>query len=109
MAKLDWATAFLSVVSGAIAAIFLKEVPQTAHRRQIQIEHNQQQSLHSGRWWWQCQCKAALIPHLFDSQWSSYVNVLDNTKNQQIAIAWALMKRIRSAVTQERMFRVELR
>lgn len=47
--------------------------------------------------------------HLFDSQWSSYVNVLDNATNQKIVIAWELMKRVRSAVTQERMFRVELR
>lgn len=42
---------------------------------------------------------------LFDSQFSFYGSVLDDAKNQQVASAWRLMKRIRSAVTQERMLR----
>lgn len=40
---------------------------------------------------------------LFDRQLNSYERVLDGTVHQDIAVAWALMKRLRSAVTQEKM------
>lgn len=41
--------------------------------------------------------------HLFDRQLNSYERVLDGAVHQDIAAAWALMKRLRSAVTQEKM------
>lgn len=40
---------------------------------------------------------------LFDRQLSSYEGVLNGAAHQDLVAAWALMKRIRSAVTQERM------
>lgn len=40
---------------------------------------------------------------LFDRQLNSYERVLDGAVHQDIAAAWALMKRLRSAVTQEKM------
>ena len=40
---------------------------------------------------------------LYDRQAGSYENVLDAANHPQIIAAWRLMKRLRSAVTQERM------
>ncbi|MDZ4074510.1 MAG: hypothetical protein U1E04_07150 [Hylemonella sp.] len=40
---------------------------------------------------------------LFDSQLRSYEKVLNAATNQEVVAAWGLMKRLRSAVTQERM------
>lgn len=53
--------------------------------------------------------KAADSPRgrqLFDQQLSSYGNALNDATRPEIAAAWGLMKRLRSAVTQERMMKV---
>lgn len=42
---------------------------------------------------------------LFDRQLSSYENVLNGATHQEVAAAWKLMKRLRSAVTQEKMLK----
>lgn len=42
---------------------------------------------------------------LFDRQLSSYGNVLSGATHPEVAAAWDLMKRLRSAVTQERMIK----
>ena len=44
---------------------------------------------------------------LFDSQVASFGKVLDEAVHSEVIALWQLMKRLRSAVTQERMFRAE--
>ena len=44
---------------------------------------------------------------LFDSQVASFGKVLDETVHSEVVALWRLMKRLRSAVTQERMFRAD--
>lgn len=44
---------------------------------------------------------------LFDRQVKQYQRLLDATEQPEIASAWTLMKRLRSAVTQERMMRLD--
>ncbi|MDW5443820.1 hypothetical protein [Polaromonas sp. SM01] len=44
---------------------------------------------------------------LFDSQVASFGKVLDEAVHADIIVLWQLMKRLRSAVTQERMFRAD--
>ncbi len=45
--------------------------------------------------------------HLFDSQIASFGKVLDASVHSEVFALWQLMKRLRSAVTQERMFRAD--
>lgn len=45
---------------------------------------------------------------LFDCQLRSYGNVLNGATHPEIAAGWGLMKRLRSAVTQERMMKATL-
>jgi hypothetical protein len=47
--------------------------------------------------------------YLFDSQVDVYSNVLDAAAHPQVVESWQTMKRLRSAVTQERMFQAEPR
>jgi hypothetical protein len=45
---------------------------------------------------------------LFDSQVASFRKVLDEAEHPEVIALWQLMKRLRSAVTQERMFRADV-
>jgi hypothetical protein len=45
---------------------------------------------------------------LFDSQVTSFEKVLDEALHPEVIVLWQLMKRLRSAVTQERMLRADV-
>lgn len=55
---------------------------------------------------WEWLERAADTPHgrsLFDRQLNGYGSVLDSATHPEVVTAWSLMKRLRSAVTQEKM------